>query len=217
MVHAFWAHLIDFLKTNWLWLVVGLPLLILFILGIRLEGGGPVIRKVGDRPWVRRYLESRRARRMKVNLAGMALMAWFAKLFTLWIAPTVTPEMLFPPSVVGLQGVDLVRVRSGSIADRVKYTGTVRPYEETVVYARTSGFVRELRVYPGDGVRKRQVLITLETSLLDPVVKAAEADATFWKTEIHRDKALLDGGAITQSDYDRALDRYHSARAKEQL
>lgn len=139
-------RLLDFVRENVLWILAGAALVALFILVVRGERSGPVWRKLAGWGPVRWVAESRTARRFAVNVLGVLLIVWGVKMYALWLVPAMTPGMMFPPTVIGLQGVDLAPVRQGILEDRVTYTGTLRPYEETVVYARTDGYVKSLDV-----------------------------------------------------------------------
>lgn len=167
---------------------------------------------------IRWYSTHPAARRFTVQLVGVLMIFWLAKTYSLWVTPTLRPSQLFTPPVVGPQGVDLAMARVvDHLEDRVSYTGTVRPYEETVIYARTDGYVKKLAVYPGDRVHKGQILAVLETSDLDPVLRKAEADFAYWKAERNRSEALFKGGSISRSALDRVRQHYREARSQADL
>jgi hypothetical protein len=189
----------SFAAENDLWLAGGAALVVLLLLAVvlsRERAGRQRGRLLAPLNW---YAGHRGARRFTVNVVGVTLIIWFAQTFSLWVQPTLTPDMLFMPPVIGPQGVDVVIVEEGPLEDLVTYTGTVLPYEDNMVYARVDGYVKELKVYPGDRVKKGQVLATLETSELDPRMDRARADVAFWKAEFERDKDLFEAGAISAS------------------
>jgi len=208
---GFFHTLVDLVQEHWFWLLIGVALSVLLWLTIRIGGGGSL-----PAPF-RRYAESRALRRLTVNILGVALIIWFAKTFALWVQPTLTPDMLFTLPVVGPQGVNVSMVEKRSLEDRVTYTGNVRPYEEIMVYARIDGYVEKLKVYPGDRVKKGELLVLLETSEIEPRIKHTLADMTFWKGELKRDHELFETGAIGHSQFDRSRQQYAVAKAKYDL
>jgi len=125
--------------------------------------------------------------------------------------------MLFTPPVVGPQAVKVAMVEEGAVSDKARYTGTVRPYEDAVVYARVEGYVKALNVYPGDRVIKGQILMTIETSVLKPRLQHARADEAFWKAEYERDQKLFEVGAISESSFDKTRQHFEVAQAKVKL
>src|SRR5437660_8687010 len=54
-------------------------------------------------------------------------------------------------------------------------TGTVRARTSAVIAAKLMGYVREVKVQPGDQVREGQLLVTLDTRDLDVGSRRAEA------------------------------------------
>jgi len=201
----------ELLQDHWFWLLIGVALSVLLWLAIQIGRGGSV-------PAPLRWYAKRRAlRRLTVNILGVALIIWFAKTFALWVQPALTPDMLFTPPVVGPQGVNVSMVEQRSLEHRVTYTGNVRPYEEIMVYSRIDGYVEKLKVYPGDRVKKGEVLVSLETSEIEPRIKHTLADMTFWKGELKRDHELFETGAIGHSQFDRSRQQYAVAKARYEL
>ena len=75
-----------------------------------------------------------------------------------WVKPSLTPQDLFTPPVVGPQAVKAAFVQQKTIERVATYTGAVHPYERIVLRARTNGFVQQITVYPGDRVETGQVV-----------------------------------------------------------
>src|SRR5215831_10060067 len=59
--------------------------------------------------------------------------------------------------------VALAPVERGTIAGRLTYTGSVAPFNEVDIYARVTGQVVEMLVYPGDLVEPGQVVARLDS------------------------------------------------------
>ncbi len=200
------------------WLGIGVGLILLLVLGVWLwqerDIGNTVRWFMGPLRW---YAGSRWARQLTVNAIGILLILWLAQNFSAWVQPTLTPDMLFTPPVIGPQAVKVAMVEEGELADVVSYTGTVKPFEEVTVFARVDGFVKDLKVYPGDHVEKGQVLAILETSELEPRLEHARANENFWKAEYERDKRLYEAKALNASQFDRTRMKYRVTQAKLKL
>ena len=180
----------------WLALAIGLPLAAV-ILWRLIKGGVGV-------------------RRAVVNVVGIALVLWGTLWFSDWVQPSLTPEDLFDPPVVGPQPVKAAFVEQRIIERVATYTGTVHPYERITVYARSNGFVEGVEVYPGDHVRKGQVVAHLETSEIAPRLDHALAELTYLRAELKRDEELFRSGAVPASalDLSRSKERVAAAKVK---
>lgn len=156
-------------------------------------------------------------RRAVVNVVGIALVLWGTLWFSDWVRPSLTPEDLFDPPVVGPQPVKAAFVERRSIERVATYTGTVHPYERITVYARSNGFVEGVEVYPGDHVRKGQVVAHLETSEIAPRLDHALAELTYLRAELKRDEELFRSGAVAASALDLSRSKQRVAAAKVKL
>lgn len=155
-------------------------------------------------------------RRFVINVVGIGLVIWGGLWFTDWVQPSLTAETLFTPPVVGPQPVNVVFVEQKTFEKWAVYTGSTFPFERVVVNARSSGFVQKINVYPGDRIKARQVLATLETSELAPRLELAMAQLTYLRAELKRDKKLLRRRAIPASAFElsRSKERVASAKVK---
>lgn len=79
-----------------------------------------------------------------------------------------------PPE--GLTPVATEKVALGPLADEVVYTGTAVAYDEVDVFPRTAGWIQSLLVYPGEKVKKGQLVAKLDTAELDSRLREAAAD-----------------------------------------
>lgn len=156
-------------------------------------------------------------RRAVVNVVGVALVVWGTLWFTDWVRPSLTPDDLFEPPIVGPQPVKAAFVEQGIIERVATYTGTVHPYERITVYARSNGFVEGVNVYPGDHVKKGQVIAQLETSELAPRLDHAVAELTYLRAELKRDEDLFRSGAVPASALDLSRSKERVAAAKMKL
>ena len=192
------ARWLTWVQDNpWLAIGIGLPLAALILW--RLIRGGVAVR------------------RAVVNVVGIGLVVWGTLWFTDWVRPSLTAEQLFTPPVVGPQPVKVVYVTQKTIERTATYTGTVHPYERVVINARSSGFVENVTVYPGDHVRAGQIVARLETTEITPRLEHAIAVLTYLRAELKRDEELFRQGATPASTLDLSRSKERVAAAKVKL
>jgi len=110
-----------------------------------------------------------------------------------------------------LIAAELHTIEPRGLVDRVRFTGTTQPVEQTIVKARVPGRLAEVLVREGDKVTKGQVLARFETSELQARVKerqsavdAARAEAR-WTARDRADKeTLATRNIVSQSAVDQA-------------
>lgn len=78
---------------------------------------------------------------------------------------------------VGAVPVALETVGESDFAAYLSYSGSVVPYSEQEVYPRVEGWIKDMPVYPGDEVRKGQLLARLDSPDVRSRSAAAGADA----------------------------------------
>lgn len=125
--------------------------------------------------------------------------------------------------------VDTFKVETRTLAPQVTASGTVQPGEETVVVARTAGFVRDVLVEEGQRVKSGQILVRLDSDdvrikkesasaglenqqiSLDVAravlaAKVRESQARLWlaRERVNRLRTLAEAGAIPQQQLDEA-------------
>lgn len=115
-----------------------------------------------------------------------------------------------------LRRVEVVSAKTLSGDHASSLPGAVKPLEETVLYSRASGFVRDWKVDIGDKVRKDDLLAEIETPELDQEILQAQAqlaqaeagiaqataNRSFSQTTLDRYKKLVASGVATQQDLD---------------
>ena len=72
--------------------------------------------------------------------------------------------------------VQLVTASAGPAAEEVILPGTVQPFIDAPIYARTAGYVKEWYTDIGTPVKKGQILALLDTPEVDQQLRQAEAD-----------------------------------------
>jgi RND family efflux transporter MFP subunit len=118
--------------------------------------------------------------------------------------------------------VEVVTPKVGQRDRAALLPGSVQPLEETVLYARASGFVKRWLVDIGDKVKEGQVLVEIETPELDqeldqarsqlgqaqPELARAKANRELSQANLQRYKQLAPAGVASQADLDQ-----HQAQA----
>ncbi|MDD5169643.1 MAG: efflux RND transporter periplasmic adaptor subunit [Syntrophales bacterium] len=84
------------------------------------------------------------------------------------------------------------------------FSGEARPYATVTLYAKVSGYLKEIRVDKGDRVKAGQVLGIIESPELDRQYEAGLADARDKRRDALRAQELIKDGYISQKDADHA-------------
>jgi RND family efflux transporter MFP subunit len=71
--------------------------------------------------------------------------------------------------------VEVVPVRQGAIAKEIKFTGSIEPTTEVLVYPKITAKIEEMKVDSGDSVNRGDVIVRLESDELEAQVAQAEA------------------------------------------
>lgn len=79
----------------------------------------------------------------------------------------------------------------------IEVVGEARPYNQATLYAKVSGYLREVRVDYGDRVTQGQVLAVIESPELDRQYEAAVEDSKNKENEAKRGWTLLPRGGIS--------------------
>jgi len=100
-----------------------------------------------------------------------------------------------------------VRVVSASRSAGIRtitLAGEARPYATVTLYAKVSGYLKEIRVDKGDRVKEGEVIAVIESPELDRQYDAALADAKNKRIDAERFKELVKKGYVSQQDSDNA-------------
>ena len=103
---------------------------------------------------------------------------------------------MVPPRGAVPVGIEVAEERK--IEGVVTYTGSVRAYEDEDVYPRITGRIVKMPVYPGDRVKKGQLLVQLDTNTSE---YAARADAAKHQEESKRHEAGMARKDFEQAKY----------------
>ncbi|MCT4593797.1 MAG: efflux RND transporter periplasmic adaptor subunit [Anaeromicrobium sp.] len=121
------------------------------------------------------------------------------------------------PIVMNIQGQ---RVKEMEVEEIIHLTGTIEEKEKAFVSSKIAGKVNLIKGKDGDSVKRRQLLLTLESEDYENNMKLAKATlekatANFHSTKINyeRVKRLYDQGVVSKSEYDNVNTLYLLAKA----
>jgi RND family efflux transporter MFP subunit len=108
--------------------------------------------------------------------------------------------------------VQVIRPQQGSLGDEISLPGNTQAFNDTAIYARTSGYLKSWKVDIGAHVKQDQVLAEIETPELDQQLdqaqaelKSAQANLEISQITATRLDALLKKNAVSQQDRDTAF------------
>ncbi|MGE5237818.1 MAG: efflux RND transporter periplasmic adaptor subunit [Chloroflexota bacterium] len=102
------------------------------------------------------------------------------------------------------QGVRVVSATRSRGIRTVTLAGEARPYAAVTLYAKVSGYLKEIRVDKGDRVKTGQLLAVIESPELDRQYEAALVDAQNKRKDFIRAKDLVEKGYISRQEADHA-------------
>ncbi len=116
--------------------------------------------------------------------------------------------------------VDVVSPKASSDADEIALPGSTSAFNDTPIYARTSGYVKHWYVDIGARVKKGQLLATIETPELDQQLQQARADLENAEANLQlatttaaRWQHLLESDSVSHQETDQAISDLHSKQA----
>jgi membrane fusion protein (multidrug efflux system) len=119
------------------------------------------------------------------------------------------------PTPEPVASVTVIRPRTGSLERRLTLPGSVRAYQEAILYAKVGGYLKAIYVDRGDVVRRGQLLAEVEVPELLADVERARAEVEVAETERKRLAEARDKAPdlVTPQAVDAAEGRYAVARA----
>jgi RND family efflux transporter MFP subunit len=140
-----------------------------------------------------------------------ALLAIAAALLAIGIVPRLHASTELSQQVAAQREtiVDAVRPKPAPASQELLLPGSVMPYADASIYARTSGYVRHWYADIGTKVRAGQTLADIETPELDAQLQQARADVAtakanyaFANSTARRWQTMLQTQSVSQQDAD---------------
>lgn len=94
--------------------------------------------------------------------------------------------------------VRVVAAKAGNPERTVSLVGEARAYASVTLYAKVSGYLKDIKVDKGDKVTADQILATIESPELDRQYAGALADAKNKRLDAVRYRALLQSGSVSE-------------------
>lgn len=110
--------------------------------------------------------------------------------------------------------VRVVPVELSSSERKLRLNGEARPFESVTLYAKVSGYLKEVNVDKGDHVEEGQLLARIDASETNKDYEGAEADAKNKRAIADRLRPLLDKKLISQQEADAAFSEATMAEAR---
>jgi membrane fusion protein (multidrug efflux system) len=141
---------------------------------------------------------ARRIPRRRLIVVALIALAVFAVAFAFGYLPRRGKRAALTASTESAQNavprIEVVIPKIGASDRALEIPGTVQALQETVLFARATGYVRAWRADIGDKVKKDQVLAEIETPELDQELSQAQAQllqvrASLMQTKANRDLA----------------------------
>ncbi len=108
----------------------------------------------------------------------------------------------------GAVPVAIEKARRSAIENTITYTGTVRAFEDEDVYPRITGRIVRMPVYPGDRVKRGQLLVELDTDDSEYVAKL-DAAKYLGESKVHE-------AGMARKDFEQAKFTLKAAEEAEQ-
>src|ERR1700691_35540 len=116
--------------------------------------------------------------------------------------------------------VDVVSPKASADGDEIALPGSTSAFNDTPIYARTSGYVKHWYVDIGARVKKGQLLATIETPELDQQLQQARAELENAEANLQlanitavRWQHLLESDSVSHQETDQAVSDLHSKQA----
>ncbi len=151
--------------------------------------------------------DSHRRRRLHaLSWLVCVLAAWLG-----WSPRASLPKAIAAPepASAAAPGPQVLKVATTLAASRggtrmINLPGDVRPFRQVTLYAKVSGYLREIKVDKGDRVVSGQVLGVVESPETDSQEKSIAASRTDKASVASRYQALVGSGVVSQQDMDKA-------------
>lgn len=122
-----------------------------------------------------------------------------------------------PQAARGGVPVEVTRIERATVNEEVEALGTLAADESVVIAPEIAGRVTALGFKEGQRVERGQLLVRLDTAILDAELKQLQADLTLARDTFQRNQSLVQRGAGTQVALEQATAQLASSEARIQL
>lgn len=98
--------------------------------------------------------------------------------------------------------VRLARAQASPPVRKLELQGEARPFLSATLYAKVSGYLKEMRVDKGDEVKASQIIAVITAPEIDRQYDAAVADASYKKANARRAAELAKPGVVSAAEAD---------------
>jgi membrane fusion protein, multidrug efflux system len=166
-----------------------------------------VARPVLDRP----VQAQRKSRRKGLGVAIALLVA--ICVFVLGIKALQIVKMVRTPQVMPATTVTSVPVKEESWAPKFSAVGAVSAVQGAVVAAELGGVVGEIPFQNGGEAKKGDVLMKLDTSQEEALLRSAEAEAELARADLERSRDLAAKKVISKAEIDASESKFNRLNA----
>lgn len=110
--------------------------------------------------------------------------------------------------------VHVAKVQASPPVRKVELQGEARPFLSVTLYAKVSGYLKEIRVDKGDKVKANQLIAVITSPEIDRQYDAARADANYKRANAQRAAALAGPGVVSAAEADAQVGQAQVAEAQ---
>lgn len=110
--------------------------------------------------------------------------------------------------------VRVTQVTRSPAERKINLIGETKPYSSVTLYAKVSGYLKEVKVDKGDQVKKGQILAVIESPETDKDYQGALSEAKNKSNIANRMRTLLGKGLVSQQEAEQAISNEEVAKAR---
>jgi membrane fusion protein (multidrug efflux system) len=126
----------------------------------------------------------------------------------LQIGKMASTPMVMPPTTVSS-----VTVKEEDWAPMLSAVGSISPVQGAIVAAELGGVVSDIKFENGGSAKKGDVLMRLDTSSEEALLRSSEAEAELARTDLERTRGLASQKVISKSELDAAESKFRRLTA----
>ena len=164
------------------------------------------------RPVLNRPTQSRPKRRWKAMVIAAALLLAIG-VFVIGIKFLQIGKMMSTPHTMPPTTVTSASVKEEDWAPRLTAVGSVSAVQGAVVSAELAGVVSEINFQNGGEAKKGEVLMKLDASQEEALLRSAEAEAQLAQTDLERSRDLAMKKVVSSAELDSAQSKFRRMNA----